>query len=96
MFPTEVSSFDFQVECTGRTVQYKLNAQYLRLICLHRDVNDAHRAGAKRLRKQTKTISSVSTELSQKCVRNSVLVKQVGTDPYCQSNLTHRSRQQIC
>ena len=24
-FPTEVSSFDFQVECTDRTVQYKLS-----------------------------------------------------------------------
>ena len=23
LFPTEVSSFDFQVECTDRTVQYK-------------------------------------------------------------------------
>ena len=47
--PTEVSSFDFQVECTDRTVQYKLNAQSLRLFGLHRDVNDAHRAGANRL-----------------------------------------------
>ena len=49
LFPTEVSSFDFQVECTDRTVQYKLNAQSLRLFGLHRDVNDAHRAGANRL-----------------------------------------------
>ena len=46
LFPTEVSSFDFQVENSGRTVQYKLNAQSLRLFGLHRDVNDAHRAGA--------------------------------------------------
>ena len=54
LFPTEVSSFDFQVECTDRTVQYKLNAQSLRLFGLHRDVNDAHRAGANRLQnKQT-------------------------------------------
>ena len=52
--PTEVSSFDFQVECTDSTVQYKLNAQSLRLFGLHRDVNDAHRAGANRLlNKQT-------------------------------------------
>ena len=44
----------FVFESTGRTVQYKLNAQYLRLIGLHRDVNDAHRARANRLRnKQT-------------------------------------------
>ena len=49
LFPTEVSSFDFQVECTDRTVQYKLNAQSLRLFGLHRDVNDAHLAGANRL-----------------------------------------------
>ena len=31
LFPTEVSSFDFQVENSGRTVQYKLNAQSLLL-----------------------------------------------------------------
>ena len=46
LFPTVVSSFDFQVENSGRTVQYKLNAQSLRLFGLHSDVNDAHRAGA--------------------------------------------------
>ena len=51
-FPMEVSSFDFEVECTDRTVQYKLNAQSLRLFGLHRDVNDAHRAGANRLQKR--------------------------------------------
>ena len=49
LFPTEVSSFDFQVESTDRTVLYKLNAQSLRLFGLHRDVNDAYRAGANRL-----------------------------------------------
>ena len=38
LFPTEVSSFDFQVERTDRTVQYKLDAQSLRLFGLHRDV----------------------------------------------------------
>ena len=59
LFPTEVSSFDFQVECTDRTVQYKLNAQSLRLFGLHRDVNDAHRAGANRLQNK-KTVESVS------------------------------------
>ena len=54
LFPTVVSSFDFQVENSGRTVQYKLNAQSLRLFGLHSDVNDAHRAGANRLQnKQT-------------------------------------------
>ena len=58
LFPTEVSSFDFQVECTDRTVQYKLNAQSLRLFGLHRDVNDAHRAGANRLQnKQTNNVA---------------------------------------
>ena len=60
LFPTEVSSFDFQVECTDRTVQYKLNAQSLRLFGLHRDVNDAHRAGANRL--QNKTNKATTTE----------------------------------
>ena len=58
LFPTEVSSFDFQVECTDRTVQYKLNAQSLRLFGLHRDVNDAHRAGANRLQKKKNNGSS--------------------------------------
>ena len=49
-----MSSFDCQVENSGRTVQYKLNAQSLRLFGLHRDVNDAHRASANRLQnKQT-------------------------------------------
>ena len=56
LFPTEVSSFDFQVECTDRTVQYKLNAQSLRLFGFHRDVNDAHRAGANRLQNKNKTM----------------------------------------
>ena len=57
LFPTKVSSFDFQVECTGWTVQYKLNAQSLRLFGLHRDVHDAHRAGANRLQnKQTVSV----------------------------------------
>ena len=41
--PTVVSSFDFQGENSGRTVQYKLNAQSLRHFSLHKDVNDAHR-----------------------------------------------------
>ena len=49
LFPTVLSSFDFQVENSGRTVQYKLNAQSLHLLGLHSDVTDAHRAGANRL-----------------------------------------------
>ena len=57
LFPTGTSSFDFQVESTGRTVQYKLNAQSLRLFGLHWDVNDAHRAGANRLQKQSNIFS---------------------------------------
>ena len=56
LFPTAVSSFDFQVENSGRTVQYKLNAQSLRLFGLHSDVNDAHRAGANRLQNKTKCL----------------------------------------
>ena len=55
LFPTLVSSFDFQVECTDRTAQYKLNAQSLLLFGLHRDVTDAHRAGANRLQNKNKT-----------------------------------------
>ena len=60
LFPTEVTSFDFQVENSWRTVQYKLNAQSLRLFGLHSDVNGAHRAGANRLQnnKQTKHMFS--------------------------------------
>ena len=50
LYPTEVCSFDFQVECADRTVQYKLNAQSLRLFGIHREVNDAHRAGANQAR----------------------------------------------
>ena len=39
---------------SGSTVQYKHNAQFLRLFGLHGDVTDAHRAGANRL--QTKQL----------------------------------------
>ena len=39
-------------------------------------------------------ISSVSTEQSQMCVRNTVFVKQERRDPYRQDNLTHCSSQQ--
>ena len=59
LFPTELSSFDFQVESTDRTIQYKLNAQSLRLFGLHRDVNDAHRAGANRLQNKQEVLQSV-------------------------------------
>ena len=38
----------------GGTVQYKLNAQSLRLFGLHSDVNDAHRAAANRFQHRTK------------------------------------------
>ena len=59
-----MSSFDFQVENSGRTVQYKRNAQSLRLFGLHSDVNDAHRAGANRLqnKKKNKTIDGKPME----------------------------------
>ena len=59
LFPTEVSSFDFQVECTGRTEQYKLDAQSLRPFGFDSDVNDAHRAGANRLQNNKNTIGNV-------------------------------------
>ena len=54
LFPTVVSSFDFQVENSGRIVQYKHDAQSLSLFGLHSNVNDAHRACANRVQnKQT-------------------------------------------
>ena len=40
-------------------------------------------------------ISSVSTEQSQICVKNTVLVKQVRSDPYWQDDLTHCLCQQV-
>ena len=51
LFPTEVSLFGFEVECSGSAVvQYKLDAQSLRLYGQHKKiVSDAHRAGANRL-----------------------------------------------
>ena len=61
LFPTEVSSFDFQVESTDRTEQYKLNAQSLRLFVLHRDLNDAHRASANRHQNKTKQQHTTTT-----------------------------------
>ena len=68
LFPTIVSSFDFQVENSGRTVQYKLNAQSLRLFGLHSDVNDARLSGANRL--QNKQSSTLSWTSLSECVRS--------------------------
>ena len=72
LFPTEVSSFDFQVEKSGRTVQYKLNAQSLRLFDLHSDVNDAHHAGANRLQTNknpttTQITHNINDSISDHC-----------------------------
>ena len=66
LFPTVVSSFDFQVENSGRTAQYKLSGQSLRLFRLHSDVNDAHRAGANPLQnnKQPSKVSSTTPSLT--------------------------------
>ena len=61
LFPTEVRSFDFKVENSGWTVQYKLNAQSLSLFGLHSDVNDAHRAGANRLQNKHTTHTTHNT-----------------------------------
>ena len=63
-FPTEVSSFDFQVELTDRRVQYKLDAQYLRLHGLHGDVNDVHRAGANCVQDKTRLWKQVAGHFS--------------------------------
>ena len=85
LFPTEVSSFDFQVECTDRTVQYKLNAQSLRLFGLHRDVNDAHRAGANRLQKKKKTEHHqfrIDTGRSQFEHKTDSILSACGSDEY--------------
>ena len=68
LFPTVVSSLDFQVVNSGRTVQYKLNAQSLRLFGLHSDVKDAHR-GANRLQNKQNKSWQVGQTL-QKHVRN--------------------------
>ena len=53
LFPIEVSSFDFKVENSDGTVQYKLDAQSLHLFGLHSDVNDAHRIALVRIVSKT-------------------------------------------
>ena len=69
----------FVFESTGRTVQYKLNAQSLRLIGLHSDVNDAHRAGANRLKKTNKHAASSSSRTPwRRALRPDVLDDAVG------------------
>ena len=60
---------DFQVENSGRTVQYKLNAQSLRLFGLHSDVHDAHRAGANRLQNK-KTFKNKMVHAKQETWKN--------------------------
>ena len=59
LFPTKVSFSNLRLKISCRTVQYKLNAQSLRLFGLHSDVNDAHPAWANRL--QNKTTPSEKT-----------------------------------
>ena len=81
LFPTEVSSFDFQVESSGRTVQYKLNAQSLRLFGLHSDVNDAHRAGANRLQNKIQWLLLVKPLRHVITQRWPCLVSGTGDDP---------------
>ena len=79
LFPTVVSSFDFQVEKSGRTVQYKLYAQSLRLFGLHSDVNDAHRADANRLQnKRTKfpEFSTACGSCTKLCMHRSIRALQ--------------------
>ena len=94
LFPKEVSSFDFQVENSGRTVQYKFNAQSLRLFGLHSDVNDAHRAGENRLQnKQTVPFwlldaASEMTRLTD--FRGDVALNKSGLGPVLCSSATHR------
>ena len=67
---------------TDRTLQFKLNAQFLRLFGVHSDVNDAHRAGANRLNKnKTKTIDATSCP---SCLEGRALA-----DDTCQSLVRH-------
>ena len=56
LFPVEASYFDFVIENDGRTTQYKLNAQSLRLFVLRNndDAKDVHLARANRLKKMRK------------------------------------------
>ena len=68
-----MSSSDFPVANSGRTVQYKLNAQSLRLFGLHSDVNDAHCAGAYLQNKQT------NLDLLQDFLQRQ-LVKEMGSE----------------
>ena len=76
LFPTEVDSFDVHVEKSGRTAQYKLNAQSLRLFGLHNnDVKDTHRAGAIRLKRKKLDRNP------QKCL---ILFLKIDTDKLCQ------------
>ena len=68
---TDVMVDLFVFVSTDRIVQFKLNAQSLRLFGLHSDVNDAYRAGANRF-KNKQTISSHPTIF---CVSWSVFLK---------------------
>ena len=79
LFPTVVSSFDFQVDNSGRTVQHKLNAQSLRLFGLHSDVNDAHRAGANRLQNKT----TIDYDLATDEYHEALLGCREARDPGC-------------
>ena len=95
LFPTEVSSFDFQDECTDVTVQYKLHAPSLRLFGLHSDVNDAHRVGVIRLEKKesaqdlqsssghVRRIGLPNLQLFRKCME--ICCSEQFTD-YCDAN----------
>ena len=71
------------VEIQVGQYKYKLNAQFLRLIGLHSDVNDAHRAGANRLQNKTKSLSSsVSSggrEPPSKVRKNNAVLKRAMT-----------------
>ena len=66
LFLTEDSSFDFQVENSGRTAQYKLTAQSLRLCGLRCGVDDAHCAGANRLQNKKQKRARIGAGKSAK------------------------------
>ena len=67
IFITRVFNTGSQGDTKNKTWEASTHAQYPRLIGLHRDVNDAHRAGANRLRNKTKsTLTGVLREQTRR------------------------------
>ena len=77
---------------SGRTVQYKLHAQYLRLFDVHSDVNDAHRASANRLQNKTKNLMTwiytlrTSAEILAFSTRTTLFTERDAVRKFCVEN----------